>query len=91
MPPKLEQEVIAVLNQHCGSCHGSDKPKGGLTLVSLSDRGAVWQLAPLTKNQWWEIYGRANAGSMPPAAAKDATKALTEEELLPLLKRASLK
>lgn len=88
-PPELAKEVIAVFANHCVSCHGATNPKKGLTL--LAGEEGNWKLAPLTKNQWWEVYGRVNAGQMPPAAAKDAAKALPEADLLPLLKRAGLK
>lgn len=88
-PPELAKDVVGVLTRHCVSCHNPENAKAGLSLVA--GQPGDWKLASLTKNQWWEVYGRANAGQMPPGAVKDATKALPEADLLPLLKRAGLK
>lgn len=88
-PPELAAALTGVLTRHCGNCHGPTSAKGGLTLVTQEE--GAWKVAPLSRNQWWEVYGRANAGQMPPAAAKDATKAVPEADLVPLLKRALVK
>ncbi len=58
--------VRPVLARHCVSCHGPDKPKGGLRLDTLAGDFA----SAAGRGHWQAVLKRVSAGEMPPATRK---------------------
>lgn len=61
-PPPFAQVAPAFLQKHCIACHGSEKPKAGLSLLELREPGSV-----LTKRKTWDgVFAMLASGDMPP-------------------------
>lgn len=85
----VQNPVIEMVTQHCGTCHTSGT-SGGIKLL-VDGPGGKQFLPKMTKEQKWTIYGVVSTGVMPPEAAKDASKAVPNEKLPSLLRWVLLK
>lgn len=90
-PPELQKAVLAAYQGRasCVSCHG---PGGtnGFKLV-LDDGAGGYRLTKLSSDKRWKVYGMASVGAMPPAAVKDANKAMEPQNLNTMLQYAAQK
>lgn len=57
-----ETTVRAVLQKHCGGCHGTDKPKGGFRLDELTRDFAH----KANRERWHTAWRQVHDGAMPP-------------------------
>lgn len=72
----FEQRVRPFLENYCGSCHGSTKPKGELDLTPLRSAGSVAE----DHKRWELVLDRLRTGDMPPEdAAKQPAQELRRE------------
>jgi len=95
-PMEIQTQVLAAYNGtgKCVECHGGSEKASGrrgreFRLVLDTENGPRLAYQPPAKR--WEIYGMASAGAMPPAAAKDAAKAMETKFLSIMLQYASYK
>ena len=64
--PKLPESVAEFTHQYCLKCHGNEKPKGDLSLETIS-----WNLTDTrVRKQWDLIFKYVAEGDMPPRKAK---------------------
>ena len=63
---RFKGEVRPFLERYCLGCHGKDKPKGELDLSAFTTAQAVANDLP----HWQLVQEQLEAGSMPPAKAK---------------------
>ncbi len=68
------ESVRPLLDRHCISCHGPDKPKAGLRLDTLAPNFAE----KVTRERWLTVLKRVSAGEMPPAGKQRLTEAETK-------------
>ncbi|MBC8291151.1 MAG: DUF1588 domain-containing protein [Planctomycetes bacterium] len=57
--------VAGFLAKHCVSCHGSQKPKGDLSLHDLAKQSRTGERVRV----WRKVFNRLASGEMPPAKA----------------------
>jgi hypothetical protein len=67
---RLAERARAVLQTHCASCHGPDKPKGGFGYVLDRDRLIARDKIVPGKAAESELYQRVEKGEMPPSGKK---------------------
>jgi mono/diheme cytochrome c family protein len=70
----FDQAVRPFLTTHCVSCHGEEKPKGGLRLDTLRPDFADKE----TAEAWAKVLLRVSAGEMPPKKQPRPAKAETD-------------
>jgi mono/diheme cytochrome c family protein len=73
----FEKDVVPILAAHCTSCHGSTRPRGGVSLVFKSEAEAR---ARLTEDDtfWDRVETEISTRQMPPAGRKPPTDAQRE-------------
>jgi len=71
---KVDQQVVAFLNQYCVACHGAVKPKGDFRVdqLKLSANAA-------DAENWQLVLDNLQLGEMPPKKAKQPTPAEVEK------------
>jgi mono/diheme cytochrome c family protein len=78
--PALGAELLELLRSRCGDCHGSERPKGRLELVSLEGMARGGKSGPAVERGKLEqslLWQRVSAGEMPPEKPlKDAELAV---------------
>lgn len=60
--PGLPDDVSAVINNHCITCHGPDKQKGGVRLDALDPDF----INGIHAEDWHDVLNALNLGEMPP-------------------------
>jgi hypothetical protein len=65
-PDSFAQKGAPFLQKYCVSCHGAQKPKGGISLHGYKDGAAVLQ----ARRDWKTILSRIKDGEMPPPKSK---------------------
>ncbi len=74
--PTYDEDVLPVLKQHCVSCHGNDKQKGGLnvaTFAALKQGGASGEVVKpgdTGKSRLFTLTTHAEEPKMPPSGDK---------------------
>jgi len=58
----FRQNVLPFLTKHCTSCHGAEKPKGGINLARFTEESAVDQ----NRKTWRKVLENVESGDMPP-------------------------
>ncbi len=56
------KDVLPFLTKHCTSCHGAEKPKGGINLAKFTDENVVNQ----NRKAWRKVLENVESGDMPP-------------------------
>src|SRR5689334_2060541 len=67
----LRQAILPVFARYCASCHGPDRPKGGLNLESLHDEGTFQS----RRRAWVRIRENLEGGIMPPEDSAQPSRA----------------
>lgn len=90
-PVDIQEKVLAAFRGRggCVTCHGSTGTNK--FRLTMDDGAGKEVLVRLTEDKRWKVYGMASVGAMPPAAAKDATKAMETEHLPHLLRYAAIR
>ncbi len=68
------RDVAPLVAKYCARCHGTVKPKGGVSLVKDVDDSAVLK----NRDLWVKVADNLRSGDMPPAGAKRPTAAEME-------------
>jgi mono/diheme cytochrome c family protein len=76
-PAAFQMQVVSLLQRHCVSCHGGDKPKGNLSLDAFKDEAAALK-APAV---WDKVAQNLRTGSMPPPSRRKPDKADVDQAL----------
>ncbi len=63
--------VMPFLARHCASCHGPNKPQGGLNLEALRDEGSL----RLRRRSWQRVREYIEGGIMPPEESPQPDRA----------------
>src|SRR5437660_719559 len=66
----FQSRVLPILKTHCARCHGTEKPKAKITLVSVRSQE---QLA-VDRELWFRVLDQIEAGAMPPEGEKTLSK-----------------
>jgi hypothetical protein len=80
--PTYDQDVLPVLKQHCVSCHGNDKQKGGLNLATFAamkeggSSGVVVVPGDPGKSRLYSLSAHAEEPKMPPNSPRIADPSL---------------
>ncbi|MBI5760009.1 MAG: DUF1592 domain-containing protein [Planctomycetales bacterium] len=72
--PKFEQAGVQFLEKYCGQCHGKEKPKADLSLVSFRDEAAVVK----AREAWETVIEMVTERTMPPKDKPQPTDAERE-------------
>jgi hypothetical protein len=72
--PSFALDVAPLVAKYCARCHGSVKPKGGVSLIKDIDDAAVLKNRAL----WQKVADNLRGGEMPPAGAKRPSAAELE-------------
>jgi hypothetical protein len=72
--PSFARDVAPLVAKYCARCHGTVKPKGGVSLVKDTDDAAVMKRREL----WEKVAENLHSGEMPPAGAKRPSAAEME-------------
>jgi mono/diheme cytochrome c family protein len=67
----FQQRVAPLLAKHCTSCHGGEKPKGGLDLLRVAGDAS----GPRARGTWEAVLDRIESGDMPPPDRPRPTEA----------------
>jgi hypothetical protein len=70
--PSYEKDILPLIKKHCTSCHGGEKPKGGLGLDRFKTAADVEKDLKL----WEKVADNLRSGDMPPPTRRQPT---TEE------------
>jgi hypothetical protein len=80
LPPaalNFESDIVPILATHCVSCHGSAKPRGGVSLVFKNEADARARLKE-DDTFWDRVETEISTKQMPPAGRKAPTDAQRE-------------
>src|SRR4051794_702263 len=58
----FDSQVVPLLGKYCTTCHGRDKPKGGLDLARFRDEST----ADGNRKVWQRVIENIESGEMPP-------------------------
>jgi len=75
---RFRETIRPFLETYCLRCHGEDKPKGDMNLSAFTTAEAVAKDLP----RWELVQEQLEAGSMPPAQAKQQPSAEARESAL---------
>src|SRR5262245_13205662 len=73
----FKKDVLPFVTQHCFSCHGNGKKKGGVTLDKFTDENAIQKDRAL----WETALEMVRKGEMPPKGQPRPSKTDTEAAL----------
>src|SRR5690349_15492418 len=73
----FEKDVVPILATHCAGCHGSTRPRGGVSLVFKDEADARARLKE--DDAFWDrVETEISTKQMPPAGRKAPTDAQRE-------------
>ena len=73
----FEKDVVPILATHCASCHGSTRPRGGVSLVFKDEADARARLKD-DDSFWDRVETEISTKQMPPAGRKPPSDAQRE-------------
>jgi hypothetical protein len=74
--PTFDEDILPIIKQHCASCHGNDKQRGGLNLATFAatmeggSSGAVVAAGDSAKSRLYTLTAHTEEPKMPPAGNK---------------------
>ncbi len=72
------KDAHAIFKDSCVRCHGGEKTKGGINLVSMLERDISFD----DVDDWSEVYSQIQSGNMPPEDEEERLNPKEEDTLL---------